>query len=159
MFEPFHRILCPVDFSEASRQALQYGERLAAASGAEVVVLHAFDLPGSYDYPGQTRPLDPTLRERLEMVRPASPQVKFHHALHAGLAGDVICWYAEDQKCDLIVMGTHGRTGLKHLLLGSVAEHVLRHARCPVLVVRDRPANEPPLKEPLVLPPPPPRLM
>jgi universal stress protein A len=152
MFEPFQRILCPVDFSETSGKALQYAERLAAASGAEVVVLHAFD-------PGQTRPLDPTLRDRLETLRPASPQVKFRHVLHAGSAGEVICWYAEDQKCDLIVMGTHGRTGLMHLILGSVAEHVLRHARCPVQVVRNRPAQEPRLKEPVVMPPPPPRLM
>jgi nucleotide-binding universal stress UspA family protein len=158
MSEPFRRILCPIDFSEASRNTLEHAERLAAASGAEVIVLHAFDLPASYDHPGQTRPLDPKLREQLEMLQPHSPHVMFRHVLHAGPAGDVICWYAQDQKCDLIVMGTQGRTGLKHLLLGSVAEHVLRHARCPVLVVRQRPLNEPPLKEPIVLPPPP-RLM
>jgi nucleotide-binding universal stress UspA family protein len=159
MFEPFQRILCPVDFSDTSEKALQLAERLAAASGAEVVVLHAFELPASYDYPGQTRPVDPALRERLEKLRPVSHEVKFHHVLHAGPAGDVISWLAEDQQCDLIVMGTHGRSGLKHLLLGSVAEHVLRHARCPVLVVRNRPANEPKLSEPIVLPPAPPRLM
>jgi nucleotide-binding universal stress UspA family protein len=159
MFEPFHRILCPVDFSETSDKALQLAERLASASGAEVIVLHAFELPASYDYPGQTRPMDPALRQQLEDLRPASPQVTFRHMLHAGPAGDVICWLAENQKCDLIVMGTHGRSGLKHLLLGSVAEHVLKHARCPVMVVRNRPANEQPLAEPMVLPPPPPRLM
>jgi nucleotide-binding universal stress UspA family protein len=159
MFEPFQRILCAIDFSETSDLALKHAERLAAASGAEVVLLHAFDLPGSYDYPGQTRPADPKLRERVEKLLPTSANVKFRHVLHAGLAGEVICWLAEDQKCDLIVMGTHGRTGLKHLIFGSVAEHVLQHARCPVLVVRKRPANEPRLTEPIVLPPPPPRLM
>lgn len=159
MFEPFQRILCPIDFSETSDKALRYAERMAGTVGAEVVVLHAFELPASYDYPGQTRPIDPALRQRLETLLPASPQVHFRHVLHAGVPGDVICWLAQDQKCDLIVMGTHGRTGLKHLLLGSVAEHVLRHARCPVLVVRNRPANEPRLLEPIVLPPGPPRLM
>lgn len=159
MFESFQRILCPVDFSETSGKALQLAERLASASGAEVIVLHVFDLPASYDHPGQTRPIDPAVRDQLENLRPASPQVKFRHVLHAGPAGDVICWMAEDQKCDLIVMGTHGRTGLMHLILGSVAEHVLRHARQPVLVVRNRPATEARLKEPIVMPPPPPRLM
>jgi universal stress protein A len=159
MFEPLQHILCPVDFSETSDKALKYAERLAAASGAEVIVLHAFELPASYDYPGQTRPIDPAVRDQLEKLHPALPNVTFRHKLHAGPAGDVICWLAEDEKCDLIVMGTHGRTGLKHLLLGSVAEHVLRHARQPVLVVRNRPADEPRLREPIVMPPPPPRLM
>lgn len=159
MFEPFQRILCPVDFSETSNKALQYAEWLAGSAGAEVVVLHAFELPASYDYPGQTRPTDPALRQRLESLLPGSPRVKFHHVLHAGNPGEVICWLAEDRKCDLIVMGTHGRTGLLHLLVGSIAEHVLRHARCPVLVVRNRPEDEPPLREPIVQPPGPPRLM
>lgn len=81
-----------------------------------------------------------------------------HHLLHGDPATQIV-QFAEDEGVDLIVMGTHGRTGLKHLLMGSVAEHVLRHARCPVLVVRLRPAQEPRLKEPVVLPPPPPRLM
>ena len=79
--------------------------------------------------------------------------------LHAGPPAEVICWLAQERKCDLIVMGTHGRSGLKHLLLGSVAELVLRNARCPVLTVRDRPANDPQLAEPKVLPLAPPRLM
>jgi nucleotide-binding universal stress UspA family protein len=159
MSNTYRRILCPVDFSEASQRALEHAQRLAAASAAEVVVLHAFDRPETYDAAGQTRPADPTLRDRLLAIVPESAGVKFRHVLHAGDAGEVICWLAEDQQCDLIVMGTHGRTGLKHLLLGSVAEYVLRHARCPVLVVRDRPAGEPRLKEPVVLPPPPPRFM
>jgi universal stress protein A len=159
MFQPFQRILCPVDFSETSLKALGYAQRLAAAAEAEVILLHAFDAPQSYDDLSQTKPADPTLEPRLHELRPASPQVKFRHVLHAGPPGEVICWLAEDQHCDLIVMGTHGRAGLKHLLFGSVAEHVLRHARCPVLTVRDRPADEPRLVEPKVLPLPPPRLM
>jgi nucleotide-binding universal stress UspA family protein len=150
MSETFNRILCPVDFSETAAKALRYAERLAGASEAEVVVLHAFDIPETYDRPGQTRPADPNLAERLKAIVPASRQVKFRHSLHAGLAGEVICWFAQDQECDLIVMGTHGRSGLKHLFLGSVAEHVMRHAPCPVLVVRDKSAKDKPLKEPIV---------
>jgi universal stress protein A len=71
----------------------------------------------------------------------------------------VICWVAQEQQCDLVVLGSHGRTALAHLLLGSVAEYVLRHARCPVLTVRDRPAGEAPLAEPRVLPVPAPRFL
>jgi universal stress protein A len=157
--EPFQRILCPVDFSSTSEEALRYAERLAAAAGAEVVLLHAFDTPQSYDLVGQTSPADQSLKSRLAQIHPSSPNVKFSHVLHAGLPGEVICWLAEDRNCDLIVLGTHGRTGLKHLLFGSVAEYVLRHARCPVVAVRERPAKEPKLPEPRVLPLPPPRLM
>jgi universal stress protein A len=150
MSEPFNRILCPIDFSETAAKALRYAERLAVASGAEVVVLNAFDVPENYDRPGQTRPADPDLVDRLKAVVPVSPQVKFRHALHAGSPGEVICWLAQDQGCDMIVMGTHGRSGLKHLFLGSVAEYVMRHAPCPVLVVRDKATKETPLKEPIV---------
>jgi universal stress protein A len=157
--EPFQRILCPIDFSGTSEKALRYAERLAAAAEAEIVLVHAFDAPQSYDLAGQTRPADSTLKSRFEQIRPASPQVKFTHVLHAGVPGEVICWLAQDRNCDLIVIGTHGHSGLKHLLLGSVAEYVVRHARCPVLTVRDRPADEARLDEPMVLPLPPPRLM
>jgi universal stress protein A len=155
----FHRILCPTDFSETSERAMKYAERLAESSGAELILLHAFDMPETYDARGQTRPADPELEPKLRRLQSSSARVKLTHALHAGPAGDVICWFAEDRQCDLIVMGTHGRTGLKHLLLGSVAEHVVRYARCPVLVLRTPKAGEPRLTEPVVLPPPPPPLM
>ena len=87
------------------------------------------------------------------------PDDRVTRVLHAGPAGEVICWMAEHRKCDVIVIGTHGRTGLTHLLLGSVTEYVMRHARCPVVTVRDRPADEQPLPEPLVLPPKAPRFL
>jgi universal stress protein A len=157
--EPFRRILCPIDFSETSEHAFRYADRLAQASGAELLLLHAFDRPQSYDLFGQTHPADPALRAQLEAVKSASSNVRVTHAVHAGPPGEVICWFGESQNCDLIVIGTHGRTGLKHLLLGSVAEHVVRHARSPVLVVRLRAADEPPLAEPIVAPLPAPRLM
>jgi universal stress protein A len=153
------RILCPVDFSETSVAAFDYAARLAEEVSAEVVVLHAFDEPATLDMHGQHTPADATLRVRLDAIRRAGDTVPLHHILHAGPAGEVICWVAQDRDCDLIVMGTHGRTGLAHLLFGSTAEYVLRNARCPVLTVRRRPVNEPPLKEPLVLPRRAPRLM
>src|SRR5262249_60746794 len=104
-------------------------------------------------------PADPTVRQQLEELSLSLSEVKSHRVLHAGPPGEVICWLAEHRECDLIVMGTHGRTGLKHLLLGSVAEYVIRNARCPVVTVADKPAGEPPLPEPLVMPPKAPRLM
>ena len=155
----FQRILCPIDFSDTSNLALQHADRLAQASDAELILLHAFDVPLSYDMLGQTRPADPALQRQLEGLKSSSPSVKVVHALHAGPAGDVVCGLGHERQGDLVVMGSHGRTGLKHLFLGSVAEHVLRHARCPVLVVRVRAADEPRLTEPIVMPPPPPRLM
>lgn len=152
------RILCPIDFSATSLKALRYAAEMAAG-GAELLLLHAFDLPQTLTYDSQQQPADPKLREQLDKVEVKPPAAKVFRLLHAGLPGEVICWTAQQQNCDLIVLGTHGRTGLKHLLLGSVAEHVIRHARCPVLTVRDRPADEPPLTEPLVMPLKAPRMM
>ena len=157
--ESMQRILCPVDFSESSTIALNYAAKFGAGVGAELILLHAFDRPATLDMEGQSNPADTTLHEQLENVRPDTENVQVTRVLHAGSTGEVICWLAEDRACDLIIMGTHGHTGLKHLLLGSTAEYVLRHARCPVLTIRLRPENEPPLKEPTVLPLTPPRLM
>jgi nucleotide-binding universal stress UspA family protein len=116
-------------------------------------------VPESFTLEGQTRALDPKIQEKLSQVRPELPDLRFQHRLHAGPAGEVICWLAEHHQCDLIVMGTHGRGGLTHLLFGSVAEYVIRNARCPVLTIRQQAPNLPPLVEPLVMPPPPPRFM
>jgi nucleotide-binding universal stress UspA family protein len=157
--QPIQRILCPVDFSETSTAAFAFAERLAAALGSEIILVHAFDMPETYDLGGQERPADPSLAKRLEQVKASAPNLKVTRVLHAGLPGEVICWIAQEHKCDLIVIGTHGRTGLAHLFLGSVAEYVMQHARSPVLTVRKRPAGERPLAEPIVLPPPPPHLM
>lgn len=155
----FQRILCPVDFSPTSTKAVLFAGRLVRETGAELILFHAFGVPASYDHAGQSEPADPNVRAELERIVPMFPEIQVRRALHAGPAGEVICWLAEDQQCDLIVMGTHGRTGLGHLLLGSVAEYVMRHANCPVTVVRDIPAGEPPRDEPRVMPLPPPKWM
>lgn len=157
--QPIQRILCPVDFSNVSAKALAYAERLAAGSGAELVLLHAFDIPASHAYADLQNPADEAIRKQFAEVPLSSPQTKSVRVLHAGPPGEVICWLAENRGCDLIVMGTHGRTGLKHLLLGGVAEYVVQHARCAVLTVSDKPAALPPLPEPLALPPKAPRFM
>jgi len=136
--------------------AFRYAEELAIATQAQLVIAHAFDRPATLDLPDQTDPADPTLKQQLHGIQSTLP---LERLLHAGPAGKVICWLAQEQQCDMIVVGTHGRTGLRHVLFGSVAEYVLQHARCPVLTIRQRPANEPKLEEPLVIPLPAPRMM
>jgi universal stress protein A len=154
------RILCPTDFSAAAAGAMQYAERLALQTGADLYLVHAFDTPLEMTLPGQTHPRDPRHQQRLdELLLDSTLGNRVSRLLHAGSAGDVICWMAQEHSCDLIVMGTHGGGGVKHLLFGSVAEFVLRHARCPVLTIRERPANEPPLPQPLVVPIKAPRFM
>jgi universal stress protein A len=152
------RILCPIDFSHASGRAFAYAERLAQSTSAELVLLHAFDVPETLNLMGQEHPADPMVRDQLDAV-PVSPGVRVARMLHAGSPGQVICWVAQEHGCDLIVLGSHGRGALAHLLMGSVAEYVLRHARCPVLTVRDRSPDEAPLEEPRVLPVPAPRFL
>ena len=157
--QPIQRILCPIDFSDISAKAVAYAERLATGLGAELVLLHAFDEPASATFADVQNPADPAVRQQFENVSLAHPETKSERVLHAGPPGEVICWLAEQRGCDLIVVGTHGRTGLTHLLLGSVAEYVVRHARCPVLTVAAHAANQPPLPEPVVLPPKAPRFL
>ncbi len=153
------RILCPIDFSEPSLLAFDYAVDFAVGLGAELVLVHAFDNPASYDREGQWKPSDPSLVKKLDEIKPGQGNVAVTRVLHAGLAEDVICWAAQDQACDLIIMGTHGRTGLKHLLFGSTAEYVLKHATCPVLTIRQQPQDAPVLPEPMVTPIPAPRYM
>ena len=153
------RILCPVDFSETSLAAFHYADDFANWTGAELVVLHAFSQPTSYDKAGQWTPADASIQENLAAVTSKHENVQVKRIAHAGLPDEVICWAAEDQACDLIVMGTHGRTGLKHLLFGSTAESVLKHARCPVLTIRPQKQGQPQLAEPMVTPMPTPRYL
>ena len=150
------RILCPVDFSSPSMEAFKYAEELALAMKASLVTCHAFDRPASLDLGDQTEPADESIKQKLLDLNSTIPLERY---LHAGSPGKVICWLAEDQGCDLIIMGTHGRTGLRHLLFGSVAEYVLQHANCPVMTIRMRPEKQVAHQEPLVIPLPAPRYM
>lgn len=154
----YERILCAVDFSPSSDRALAQAQRLAHESHAELILVHAFDLPEKFTLQGQTHPHDPAIEQQLRAL-PVDPAVHVERLLHAGPPGHVICWLAQERKCDLIVVGTHGRTGLRSVLLGSVAQQVLQHAPCPVLVIRQQSADEPRLPEPHVMPLKPPRFM
>lgn len=145
--KPIRRILLPTDFSPAAKVAQAYAERLAAWTGASLLVLH---VPQGRGADATSDDSDDQMNHTLEGIRSREPGVVVEHLVHRGSAGEVICWIAQERECDQIVMGTHGRTGWVNLLMGSTAEYVVRHARCPVLTVPSRPDAEEPLKKPNV---------
>jgi universal stress protein A len=134
------KILFPTDFSPASTDALAWATSLARDSGATMVIIHVEEPPMAYG--GGELYLDveendrEELRKALVNVVPLDADVPFEHKLLVGDPATSICETAENEHADLIVMGTHGRTGLTRLLMGSVAEAVVRRANCPVLTVK-----------------------
>jgi universal stress protein A len=142
----FHRILMATDFSEASVSAWNKALALAADDSAELVVLHAYEPPNLVYTggiaPGHYEAWDQDIRtsanERLDrMVAEAVKQgIHARRTVQAGETEEVIVQAAEDLEADLIVMGTHGRTGLSRVFLGSVATRVIATAPCAVLTVR-----------------------
>jgi nucleotide-binding universal stress UspA family protein len=142
------RILVPTDFSPASDLAVDYAVGMAGRSGGAVEVLHVVDVTSLATALAQALGTDrPDLRDRLigeaerrlaeVRAKCASSQVSASSHVLTGQAARAIAERAFNSGADLIVMGTHGRSGVAHLVLGSVAERVLRIAPCPVLVVRD----------------------
>jgi nucleotide-binding universal stress UspA family protein len=139
------RFLVPIDFSEYANQALEYALTLAGKLDARVTLLHVIQsVPlGGVDM-GVTLPY--TYLQDLEAEIMQSMEACLARVTAAGREGDIVVVHgvpfheiletAKSQKVDLIVMGTHGRTGLQHILLGSVAEKVVRLAPCPVLIAR-----------------------
>lgn len=144
----FTRLLIPTDFSPASDIALEYGLDLATRFGARVEVLHVIDdfsvlaaYPDGFyaELPGLRDQLRTEAEDRLRTLeaRYQTAGVPFATEIVIGRPARAIVREATDRGVDLIVMGTHGRSGFEHLVLGSVAERVLRTAPCPVLTVRD----------------------
>jgi nucleotide-binding universal stress UspA family protein len=140
---PFQRILCPVDFSESSLASVEYAQSLAAAANADLIVLHVVDW---IDEPLTTRPIAmPEYRRELEHQAGARLD-----ALVAGLSAGrrrtghlghgkpyrEILGVANEEGCDLIVIGVHGRNPFDLMLFGSTTNQVIRRAACPVLTVR-----------------------
>ena len=147
MTRNFTRILVPTDFSETSDSALRYGKALAAAFGATLHVVHIVEEP--YGQPWAVEAYGFSLaalqdewikdaKRRLAESLSAEEQATLHAVTTTVLGHPVmeILRYAKDHAIDLIVMGTHGRGPLGHVVLGSVAERVVRKAPCPVLTVR-----------------------
>lgn len=144
--KPFERILVPVDFSEHSREAVRAAVDLGRRYDASLMLVHVFE-PAVYALPDgcvlftpeQLARLFNELERQLEMARQEAVQLgaaRVDILLLEGFAAGEIVDCSRGAKIDLIVMGTHGRTGPKHLLLGSVAERVVRHAPCAVLTVK-----------------------
>jgi universal stress protein A len=142
------RVLVAVDFNSTSQVALEYATALAGHVGATMHLLHVVESPLAAGPltaevyiaampAARNRLLDEATARLAGLV--ASTQRESVHAtseVRAGSAADIICNVAGERQSDLIVIGTHGRTGLAHLLVGSVAELVVRQAPCPVLTVR-----------------------
>src|SRR5436190_2999613 len=138
------QILVPIEFSYCSLRALDYARTLAAPFEAKVTLLHVIEPAGlQQNYLGLTSPLEDTNqslaaagRERLELLSKKPPRLRTETLVRIGRAYSEIPDTAKALSADLIIMGTHGYTGLNHMLLGSTAERVVRQAPCPVLTVR-----------------------
>lgn len=139
------RILVPTDFSEPADEALDYALGLGKSLGATVSLVHVFDDPFERTlYSEQYVPMPAEIRDEIlanvqqQLAERAarSGRSDVTSAILSGPPAQAIVDSAREQKADLIVMGTHGRHGVAHLLMGSVAERVVRTATCPVLTVR-----------------------
>ncbi|MBM3770595.1 MAG: universal stress protein [Acidimicrobiia bacterium] len=143
----WNRILVPTDFSETSAEALRYGVELARERHAGLILLHVGDAASQIatEFPlGLDASLIDAERERiLKILTPAEQiAVRPEFVMCSGSPAEEIVRCAVDREVDLIVMGTHGRGGVSHLLLGSVAEKVIRTAPCAVLVLRHAKTTE-----------------
>ena len=143
------KLLLATDLSEASASATDLAIELASSLGAALLVVSVID-PGSLLLPGgRFRARIDQVRERREQLAQALVErgrqlgIDVSFLVWTGDPGDQIVEAAEAEHVDMVVVGSHGRGAVGRLLLGSVSEHVVRNARCPVLVVRPREATQP----------------
>jgi len=146
-FLEVRRILVPVDFSDSGRIVLEYATDIARDRGAEVVLLHVVGIPAVPFDPAYGVAADPRILVDLKAGAERSlatmgekvekhPGVTLRTKVLTGAPAREIVREAREGGYDLVVVGTHGRTGLRHVFLGSVAENVVRLAPCPVVTVR-----------------------
>jgi nucleotide-binding universal stress UspA family protein len=140
--DSIQKILVPTDFSAHADEAFRVAHNLAKAMGAKVILCHVARPPAVVSENGRFL-VDPVkgdennLWDRFQSIRPNDSVRVEHQVIVAERPGARhILEVLEKLGCDLIVMGTHGRTWLKHFLFGSIAEEVVRLARCPVMVVK-----------------------
>ena len=139
------RILFPTDFSERAEAAWEYAQTVASAFNAEIHLLHVLQEPVTMlpesalavAPPAVNMPeLMEAAEQGLDRISQSTSNSVTNRSVVSGPPAEEIVRYARDAGVDLIVLGTHGRTGLAHVLLGSVAEKIVRKAPCPVLTVR-----------------------
>jgi nucleotide-binding universal stress UspA family protein len=142
---PYFDILVPVDFSPYSQKALRYGRTLAHAFEANLHLLHVLDQPIHPAHYGLGDDLlirlNPEIQRRSQeemerLISQLGGEVKCQTHVREGRAYSEIVRFVQEEECDLVVMGTHGLSGLEHFLLGGTTEKVMRHASCPVLAVK-----------------------
>ena len=137
----WRKICCAIDFSDASRAALEQAAELSSHFKAELLLVHVGLANGAgviFAPPGPERPPEPQGGQQLQAWTRDAQERAHGLATSVELGGDPateIARFAAEFGCDVIVMGAQGRAGIRHAVLGSVAEGVLRVARCPVLVV------------------------
>ncbi len=153
------RIVVPTDYSESNRAALHYASTLAAEAGATLHIVHVHDpyelnntmrnmsYMSAAEWEQEQEEARARDRKNLDGVVPTVPGVACQHHCPVGRSDDEIVALAVDKGADLIVMDSHGRTGLSRLLMGSVAESVMRRAPCPVLIVKQPTKEETPVNQ------------
>ncbi|MEX0938740.1 MAG: universal stress protein [Pirellulales bacterium] len=134
------KIIFPTDFSHASDAAMAFASSLARDTGAKMLIVHVEEPPTAYGggnlYYGVPEPERDALMEMLERLKPTTDDVPYEHRLLSGDPARQVIELAEQEKAGLIVMGTHGRTGILRLLMGSVAEEIVRRSSCPVVTFK-----------------------
>lgn len=146
---PFKKILCPIDFSEPSHQALKVASELALNFSAELTVIHVIpDIPRATtaDPAAQATQAYRQYQHELEAESKTllarairdfvSPKLTARQIIETGDAAHVVAKIAGEEDADLVVVSTHGRTGWRRFVFGSVAERIVRYAQCPVLVIQ-----------------------
>ena len=142
---PFTKIICPTDFSEPSLDGLKAAEELALNFDAELILINvvsllhtpAYTVPSASQFEGILEELQVAARQKLDDIinEKLSSEVKIRALVMLGNAADEITRVAEDENADVIVIATHGWTGWRRFMFGSVVEKVIRMSGCPVLTI------------------------
>ena len=144
--EPFDRILVPIDFSDSAHHTAELAAGLAKPKGRGITLLHVIEIPttfsGELPEDALLQQIDRRASQRVEKMAEilrAKVTVPVETIIQIGHPGaQILTLLDDDRSYDLVVMGSHGRTGMRRVILGSVAEKVVRHASCPVLVEGSR---------------------
>jgi len=142
---PIKKILCPTDFSDASRNAMDTALEFAIQFSAELWILHAVEpiqtmpAPANFPLPGHYKACIDGATQKIESIikKQVQDKCRVKVCVDMAAAAEKIIQIAGDEAIDFIVIATHGESALHQLLFGSVAEKVIRRAPCPILIVRD----------------------